>query len=530
MMVAGAGVGLSSACSDAFESCQESATCSEASGGGGGEGGGGEGASAAASAANGGDAGAAAGAAPGGTGGATAGNAGATGMGNQAGDAGAGGAGPSCDLTGNPRLESCLVTDERAVFVSPEGDDDNPGTQAAPLATLTAAAELANGKKVVLVCNAIYQQEHVSITNTARVYGGFRCSDWSVDAKRPTFAPITVGPALSIKAVADAVLIDQVNFQVGDAAVPGESAVAALVTDSANVTLQSVLLKAGKGRAAGAAVQNNFPFAEAGALAGFSESLGGSAKVCACQGLLQSAGGAGGAKVPSGAAGLPGTPALAGGQGGAVEPNDCGNGSSGKKGSDAAAAPAATKLISLGKASSEGWASAPGVSGEPGSPGQGGGGGASLNDSGHGGGGGCGGCGGNGGPGGAGGGASIALVVNASTISLNACALVANDAGDGGSGAVGQPGQQVVGVGGSSLSIINSCNGGNGGKGGHGGAGGGGAGGISVSVVWRGASAPTLSADTTTAFGKAGAKGLGGVPGTNDGPDGVAQAVWQSID
>jgi hypothetical protein len=426
-----------------------------------------------------------------------------------------------------------LVSDEHAVFVSPDGDDDNAGTQAAPLATLTAAAALAaeDGGKVVLVCNAIYQQEHVSIAKGARIYGGFKCNDWSVESnKRPTFAPITPGFALSIVAVTDAVLIDQVSFQVGDAATPGESAVAARVTDSASVTLQSVGLKAGKGKAASPAEQSNFPFAEAGALAGFSESLGGGAKVCACQGSLQSAGGAGGAKMPAGAAGLPGTPALAGGQGGAVEPNDCGDGSSGKKGSDAAPAPAATKLLVLGKASSEGWAPAPGAAGEPGAPGQGGGGGASLNDSGHGGGGGCGGCGGNGGPGGQGGGASIALVVNASTINLNACTLATNDAGDGGAGAAGQVGQQTIGVGGGAVSALNSCPGGNGGKGGHGGAGAGGAGGISVGIVWRGTAAPTVSSDSTTTLGKAGVKGLGGVPGTNDGPEGLTQAVWQSLD
>jgi hypothetical protein len=110
-------------------------------------------------------------------------------------------------------------------------------------------------------------------------------------------------------------------------------------------------------------------------------------------------------------------------------------------------------------------------------------------------------------------------------VALEVSTLETADAGDGGSGAAGQPGQQNVGSGGNPLMTLNSCGGGNGGKGGAGGAGGGGAGGISVGIVWKGAMAPTVSADTTVTIGKFGAKGIGGVPGTNDGVVGVAQKV-----
>jgi hypothetical protein len=56
---------------------------------------------------------------------------GSTGSGG--GDAGAGGGASQCDTTKSPRDEGCLVSDDFAVFVSPDGDDKNDGTQAAPL-------------------------------------------------------------------------------------------------------------------------------------------------------------------------------------------------------------------------------------------------------------------------------------------------------------------------------------------------------------------------------------------------------------
>jgi len=421
------------------------------------------------------------------------------------------------------------VADPYAIFVSPEGSDDNVGTQLAPLATLTKAVEVAGGDKLVLVCSASYD-EHVSITAGARIYGGFKCADWSSDTGRPVFKPATAGPALKVDTVTEEVLIDGLSFEVGDAVAAGETALASLVNASPKVTLRSVSLTAGKGKAGANGTLTNFVFPNASTLNGNPEGpagSGGGEKICACQAGLMSVGGLGGPPSSSGLNGAKGLPdhGLGGGQGGNPDAGDCGAGSSGKKGSDAAAKEPASGAAILGTALASGWLAAPGTDGATGAPGQGGGGGASLNSLGHGGGGGCGGCGGNGGPAGKGGGGSVALLAIGSPVLLEACMLTTADAGNGGSGVDGQPGQQDIGSGGNSVASANSCGGGTGGKGAAGGASGGGAGGISVGVLWKGAMAPTVSVDTTITNGKAGAKGLGGAAGTNDGIAGVAQKV-----
>lgn len=461
-------------------------------------------------------------------------NGGKSGMAGSAGslgNAGAGGGGGSeCDATKSPTEEGCLVSDEFAVFVSPSGKDDNDGTQGAPLATLTKAVEVAAGAKMVLVCDATYD-EHVSITAGARVYGGFKCADWSAEAGKPLFMP-TTGTALRIDTVADDVVVENVSFEVGNAVAPGETALAAIVNASPKVTFRGVSLKAGSGKTGASGTPNLFSFPDTATLDGYAESSPskGGEKACACQTGLMSIGGAGGPPSSSGQNGAKGLPEHGGGLGGDPAAGDCGAGSSGKKGGNASAAGAANGATILGAASASGWQPTAGTDGATGSPGQGGGGGASLDNSGRGGGGGCGGCGGNGGPAGKGGGGSIALLALNSPLVLDASALVTADAGNGGSGVAGQAAKKpngndpAVGAGGGVVSSVHSCPGGNGGLGGDGGAGGGGAGGISVGIVWRGGTAPTLSADTTITNGKAGIKGTGGAPG-NDGIAGVAQKI-----
>jgi len=105
-------------------------------------------------------------------------------------------------------------------------------------------------------------------------------------------------------------------------------------------------------------------------------------------------------------------------------------------------------------------------------------------------------------------------------------ALVAADAGGGGSGTVGQVGQTEVGARGNAVDV-DACVGGAGGLGGKGGTSGGGAGGISVGVLWSGELEPTLT-DNEFTLGEAGAIGLGGDPGVNDGIVGLAQEVLEA--
>lgn len=464
-------------------------------------------------------------AASGSTSGGKSGSGGSSGT-SSGGDGGAGGTGGSCDTTKSPTEEACLVTDDYAVFVSPDGDDDaNDGSQGAPLASLTKAVEVAAGAKLVLVCDATYD-EHAVVTVGARVYGGFKCTDWTAEDGKPLFKPTTTGPALKIDSVDDEVLLQGVSFEVGDAVNAGETALAAIVNQSPKVTFRSVSLKAGKGKTGANGALTMFTYPAADALNGNPENpatMGGAEKICSCQTALMSVGGLGGPPSSAGTAGSKGLPDH--GAGVAGTPVSCGSGGTGQDGNDAPAPSPASGAKTLGDATPTGWNATGGVDGATGSPGQGGGGGASRNNLGHGGGGGCGGCGGNGGTAGKGGGGSIALLAVGSQVALDASSLVTADAGNGGSGASGQSGQPQVGVGGGTVSALNSCPGGVGGKGGDGAAGGGGAGGISAGIVWKGAMQPTVSADTTITTGKAGVKGNGGVPATNDGIAGVSQKI-----
>ena len=445
---------------------------------------------------------------------------------NSGGEGGAGGMGGGCDTTKSPTEEACLVADDYAVFVAPDGDDDNnDGSQAAPFASLTKAVEVAAGAKLVLVCDATYD-EHVVIASGARVYGGFKCTDWSAEAQKPLFKPTTAGPALKIDGVVDEVLLENTSFEVGDATAAGETALAAIVNASPSVTLRAVSLKAGKGKAGAKGTLSPFVLPARTELDGNSATnviTGGAPQPYTCPGGAKTSGGIGGSASPGGQPGGDGTPFLEAGKGKGGTPGSCATGLGGD-GANAPDSPAASGAKALGILSAIGWSTGSGGDGANGGPGQGGGGGASS-DAGGGSGGGAGACGGAGAKGGQGGGGSIALAVLASAVALETSELATADAGDGGASVAGQSADKVNHKGGFAGTSTGpgACQGGAGGLGGDGAAGGGGAGGISVGIVWKGAMTPTVSADTTITNGKAGAKGTGGA--ANDGIAGVSQKI-----
>jgi hypothetical protein len=317
--------------------------------------------------------------------------------------------------------------------------------------------------------------------------------------------------------VAATVRIDDVAFVAKDGAAPGDSSIGAFVHGSSDVTLNRVAITAGKGLtgASGAVAPFTYPMQTDLNGNSASGSMGGAERICACPAGDQTSGGIGGNAIAGGQAGSTGQPNNGGGQPG--QPGgSCatGSGSPGNKGIAAADAAGAS---TLGALSASGWSPTSGDDGLAGGPGQGGGGGASTTTAG-GGGGGCGGCGGAGATGGKGGGASIALLVLDSTVVLNDCALASGDAGGGGVGVAGQVGQPDVGLAGNGG--IGACPGGSGATGGDGGASGGGAGGISAAIAYKGTKPNTNGGLLSP--GMAGAKGVGGSAGMNDGADGVA--------
>ncbi len=466
----------------------------------------------------------------------TGGSAGSAGMGGSSGSggtdggagtggaSGAGGDGGGCDQSKSPSAESCLVSDQYAVFVDGTAATNGDGSQASPYNNIADAVTNA-GNKIILVCDTTYD-EQVKLTAGTKLYGGFKCTDWSYEpGQRAVVAPTAEGYALEVDTVTAPIVIEDLEFDSADASAAGGSSVAAFVHGSGNVALRRDKLMAGKGVAGANGVLKKFTYPSQNALNG-NGAVGlveGATKQYTCPAGDTTTGGRGGSGgVPEdGKAGLPD---FGGGQAGQAA-QSCGSGGAGLDGNPAPAETPASGASTSGTLDASGWTPANGSNGKAGGPGQGGGGGASTATAG-GGGGGCGGCGGAGGPAGGGGGASVALMVLDSTVSIDAgCELVSSNAGNGGSGAAGQSGETITGNGG--IQASGACPGGAGGKGGNGAAGGGGAGGISVPVLWKGTAAPTVDTGATLTPGTKGAAGTGGKAGTNDGVDGVSKDVLQ---
>ena len=423
---------------------------------------------------------------------------------------------PGCTTPDEPlkNPEKCLV-DSFGAFVSPTGDDGNPGTKARPFKTIGKAVGTTQAR--IVVCEGTYA-ESLEITRNVSILSSIDCAFSKAGGK----AKITAGKpeyGVSIAKPASAVQLRDIEVEAIDGTSTSVNSIALLVSEVGSVKLVGVVATAKKGfdEPAGAGgttgATGDVGKDAMGATAG-----AGTSKVCAGVTTSGGAGGAAGAAgAPGGPGGIPENPAGANGGGGASGNPSCsanGFAASGKEGARPVDAPPAATASSRGALATT-WIPTKGTDGAIGGPGQGGGGGAGITAGAAGG--GTGGCGGPGGLGGLGGGASIALISIASTIALDNVTL---KGGTGGAGGAGGPGGGGGAGGGSGGVGAGGCLGGGGGQGAKGGAGSGGAGGISVAILYKGAK-PTGQA--TLSFGTVGAPGIGGVPGTNDGPAGVAQ-------
>jgi len=441
----------------------------------------------------------------------------------------------SCDTSKDPKDAPGCLDDRVGVFVSPTGNDTNPGTKALPFQTIGKALSSVGALTRVYVCEGTYSED-VAMTppvDGISLYGGFKCSDWTYTGNKPTVGKGQI--ALKITGTTKPISIEDIMFKAADGGGANTSSIAALVAGAtAPVTFTRVNLTAGVGTPGsdGAAGSNyNAGLAASDpSIAGHNASgnAGGGLQTCAnlctdSQTTNPSNGGQGGAGGGAPSSGSGGAPALGGGTAGTAGQACNGAGSGGDGNPSPTTGADATTPAALGTLSDTGWAPGTSASGKNGAPGQGGGGGAGTAQGG-GGGGACGGCGGGGGTGAGGGGASIALAVVSTPVTVNASELHAGDAGNGGKGGAGQDGQL-----GGAHGNGGGCSGGAGGKGSAGGTGAGGVGGISVGVLYKG-SAPTIDPTTTTGttVGKAGTKGVGGKAGTNDGIDGIAQPSMQA--
>jgi hypothetical protein len=421
-------------------------------------------------------------------------------------------------------------TEADAVFVSPTGDDANPGTKARPKREIQAAiatVAAGNGRYVVAAAG---DYRHVSAVSGIAVYGGYDSSTWS---RRSISTPTTIsGTPEGVLLVGDTNVLLQLVTVRGTADV-ARSAYGIRALNGSSLTLQRVTVVASAG-VPGVPGSDGSP--------GLAGGAGGEGKPGQCDlspGLVP--GGSGGTS-PAGVG--PGGPGGRGGDG--ASEIDGGNGTAGA-GAAGGIPGAGGKTGNPGKPGTNGqngadgaagtsggggsaptasasWSGQSGVAGAAGSPASGGGGGGGgggqsgifvedgLGNGGGGGGGG--GSAGTGGAGGAWGGGSFGVYLFGSTLTVSdSSSITAGDGGPAGPGGAGGPGGSpgIGGVGGATCTSEVGAGGagGNGGVGGYGGGGGGGTGGPSVGIFEAGTSTATVT-DSNIQHGTAGAGGSGG--------------------
>jgi hypothetical protein len=434
-------------------------------------------------------------------------------------------------------------TEAKAIFVSPQGKDTNPGTKTAPKRQIQAAVVAAAAGKDEYVLAAAGAYERVKARSGVGIYGGYSSADWSRDATLVTSIVGTPEGIYAEKATGVVLQLLTVRGEGGRTAPAGMTYYGIRAIDGSSLTLQRVSVSAAHGEpgvdgsngadgirgAHGSAGRDGqCGGGTPGAGGGGGAVQGGTAGGAGGRGGYEddSELGGGGASIgEDGRAGAGGALGGAGGAGGA--PGDPGysgrDGSAGARGADGDNGAGGSGTLEY---AAELWDGQGGGDGKDAGRGYGGGGGGGsgaqhcilCNDgSGNGGGGGgSGGGGGHGGRRGGPGGGSFGLYLFQSTVTVSeASSVTAGNGGPGGrggdgglQGAGGDPGEGAtycsseIGVGG---------NGGSGGAGGHGGGGGGGAGGPSIAIFKLAAAKATVSDDSTLRYGTAGAGGQGGL-------------------
>jgi hypothetical protein len=435
--------------------------------------------------------------------------------------------------------------DERkAIFVSPLGNDMNPGTRARPKRQIDAAIAAAPVGTDVYAAAGAYQR--VRLKTGVDVYGGYDAATWK---RSLTLVTQITGVPEAVYAFGDTgVVLQLLAVQGTSGGQPGASAYGIRAINGSSLTLQRVTVLAGNGSPG----SDGSPGA-----AGEQGGRGGRGVRGACDTLVRALGGVGGFS-PAGRtggnggsgvyedAGKRGEPGLLGTPGGFAGAPSWGSAGSGGPGGDgkdgASGAPGAAGAGGTDSTmlASNTWQGQPGTPGGSGAPGNGGGGGGAgggqtgwirLNGTGNGGGGGGGGgAGGQGGTGGTAAGGSFGVYLRDSTVTVSDGSSIA--AGDGGAGGRGGSGG-VPGPGGPGGLGETHCtdevgaggDGGHGGAGGRGGGGGGGAGGPSVGIFKVGTSSATV-VGSTIATGRPGPGGPGGPGNGGAGATGIAQAIY----
>ncbi|WP_437999877.1 hypothetical protein WMF26_08270 [Sorangium sp. So ce185] len=482
---------------------------------------------------------------------------------------------PPDRCAGEPATAPAL--DECGVFVSKQGNDENPGTKGAPVKTLQHAVGLAaSGRgggeaptRRVYACGGAFE-EAITLPAGVDLWGGRLCDGgewsygWSFDGPNQltTIAP-PVGVPVRVLQGEDTSMVFGVRVVAADgSASDGKSSIAMILSHGAKAIVRSseIIARAGTDGEAG----EDAPSVRArdgvlgndGANACTAEFTPGALPVVTvCDDGTESIGGYGGyGGLDSGGDGSSGQPVPVendedwgrAGSGAASAP--CVDGERGKNGLDGGRAGGA---VGVGHLGIDGWIGVRGDDGKKGGVGQAGGGGGGSKSRGDmgacpigraqggaaGGSGGSGGCGGRGGKGGGYGGASIGIVaLQGSALTVEASEVLAGTGGRGGVGGTGQLGGWGGSGGQGGIHPFNglwpACDGGIGGPGGSGGDAGGGLGGPSFGIASVGASV-ALALDATVLPGTPGEGGLAGnaAPDDKRGSGEAGQATfWYRFD
>lgn len=457
------------------------------------------------------------------------------------------------------------------IHVSPSlGSDNNPGTSAAPLATLRAALQLARtlDSAEIKLETATYLETGIVIDEAVSILGGHDATTWQVQPSARSLI-VTDHRGLRVDGVTDTMILRQLEIQAANGVTPRSSGpfdmnMASVALDmrgcGPRVRVEQCVLRSGRG-ADGASAGNSSARGSDGTTG--SPGSGGRYVLSNASGGSGGSGGGGGASGGSGGAGGnarcnsgilgPCTTATAtngrSGSRGSAAGNNGGSGGSAStcgraaRGADGGVGPDGTAgsngapaAVRGGRVDSGGnWLPNSAQGGSTGRAGGGGGGGGGggcgtclqqFVTGGGGGGGGGGGSGGGGANGGIEGGGSFAVWLFDASPSFFACTFVSGQGGAGGRGGNGAEGGDGApgGTGGNGVNVtiagvgLGSGDGGTGGHGGEGGGGGGGGGahgGPSWCVFRAGNSVPLGLSDPGQVFqpGTGGVGGLGGVQG-----------------
>lgn len=441
---------------------------------------------------------------------------------------------------------------QRAVFVSPTGNDARRGGSDAPVATITRALEIARSerKTQVLIASGVYQEPNpVELVEGVGLYGGYKAGSWS----RGRGTTVIEGAATAVLAqdLQNRTTLARVELRAADAVEPGTASIGLIAVNAPGLsivdgsTISAGLGGAGIDGAEGARGADGNDGGPGGNGDGNDQAdpgaggRGGDNPACAI--ANGGTGGRGGRNDSfrgiDGQVSPSGTPGGPGGVTDNCDPDDGQPGNPALPSDDGANGPAGT---AQGSFDSQGqYTPSNGRPGAPGAHGAGGGGGGGssgqtgfscIDGAGNGGGGGgAGGCGGGFGEAGSGGGASVGMLIVGAVIEMDGIFITTVGGGKGGAGGDGAEGG-TPGMGGPGASrdlgeLARAGDGGDGAAGGHGGHGGGGGGGPSIGL-WTNA----YSAVPPNVGFRLGPEGPGGESSGNPGESGTRIELWTQDD